>query len=157
MNDILRFLELQASFFKGPQGDYCRFIIDQGMEFLPQEPPPGTPYGTPKECYRNATALAGERGIFYVEGYALPPGLLPLPHAWATDREGTLIDNTWRPIGVAYWGVPIQKTYVRDVIKQTGYYSVISNHRIGTPIWKRSPIKWQQKLYRRKPLTQQAA
>ena len=51
---------------------------------------------TPKACFANVRSLVRSRPrMTYVEGYAMRPGIFPVPHAWAVGADGVAIDPTW--------------------------------------------------------------
>jgi hypothetical protein len=83
------------------------FLLQHGVWYLPVPFPAGIRKGRKKYCFRNAALLAIEQpqSFRYVEGYALYPGLRPMLHAWNIDKDGNLVDRTWKNCGTAYIGV----------------------------------------------------
>lgn len=78
------------------------FLLEHGQPYGPRiELPAGVEYGRAKDCYRNAfgQAFLPDSPYTYVEGYALTPGLIPVPHAWIVNERGEVIDPTWRDGG----------------------------------------------------------
>jgi hypothetical protein len=104
--------------YAGP-GDFLR---KHGVWYEPRPLPKRVLRGLPGNCYRNAQKLSRRRGYSYVEGYAVPDIGLPLPvhHAWNLDRNGDLIDNTWRDVGLAYFGVVFPLDIVNEAIRPQG-------------------------------------
>lgn len=85
------------------------FVVREGRDYLPQPLPPAYPSLSPRSCYFNALLMAIERGLPYIEGYAIAfRGGPVLSHAWNADALDRAIDTTWsgRGAGVAYLGVP---------------------------------------------------
>ena len=77
------------------------FVLEHGESFGPRiELPEGIEYGKAKECFGNAFGVAmNHRELTYAEGFAYTPGLLSVPHAWVVDKQGQVIDVTWRDGG----------------------------------------------------------
>lgn len=97
-----------------------RMVLDIGRGFTASAPmPEGQRLGRPKLCYWNAYELAlGEPSLTYVEGYAATArvGGVPIFHAWCCDRDGRVIDPTWRFVRNAeagYFGIPIKADFVK--------------------------------------------
>ncbi len=84
--------------------------------------------GKLKECFMNAYQLAtGHSGYTYVEGYATTEKVgIPLDHAWVVDKEGRVVDPTWKD-GNAYFGVPIKADYLLKTAVKTRVYGVLSH------------------------------
>lgn len=97
-----------------------------GRPWSPQPLPEGVPQGPERQCYENAGTLAiAHRDLLYVEGYAQPPGLPPIHHAWCVDTEGRVIDNTFRdPELSQYFGVPIRGDTLRNMVADTGRWGL---------------------------------
>src|SRR5688500_4268594 len=88
----LHFLEAMARMEHVPSV----IMRKMGRAWTPQPLPAGTPAGPKRQCYQNAGTLVVESpDLTYVEGYAQPPGLPPVHHAWCVDAEGRVIDNTF--------------------------------------------------------------
>jgi hypothetical protein len=85
------------------------FLLRHGAWQQPQPLASHIRPGAPRQCFGNALALGRLKGLRYVEGYAIPvldgKLLLPVHHGWNLDRDGNLIDSTWRSPGLAYLGV----------------------------------------------------
>lgn len=87
--------------------------------------------GQARDCFNNATAYAVVRDdVFYAEGYALEPELpLPVQHAWLVDREGKVIDPTWKDTrDHAYFGIAFNQDFVRDqLVQNSGNAGILVN------------------------------
>lgn len=115
-------------------------ILKNGRRFNPQALPKGYRRGTPKQCYANAYRLVdSDPDLTYVEGLALPDFVdIPIAHAWAVDKNGNVIDNTWKTPGVSYIGIPFTTDFLHEVASETGVYGIFgyeSRHilRDGVP------------------------
>jgi len=78
-------------------------VLEYGRWYEPGVLPSQVSRGTPQECHKNATLLTVEGdSLICCEGYALfTNASAPRLHAWVTDGEGRVIDNTWPQSGVA--------------------------------------------------------
>jgi hypothetical protein len=91
--------------------------------------------GEPGNCFGNATELVRDDfGLVYVEGWVILHGIM-IHHAWVVE-EGTrgVIDPTLNPDLFRgpddygpYFGVPISRKYLRDALRDTGYYGIFSH------------------------------
>jgi hypothetical protein len=92
-------------------------------------------YRALKSCYRNAALLAmrhqGELEL--VKGYAKDGFGLWVGHWWCADREGGVVDPSWKNEGVTYVGVEVVdvKAYVARSIESGGWEREI--HAIAPP------------------------
>lgn len=111
----LHFLEAMARMQHVPSV----FMLKMGRAWTPQPLPAWVPPGPKRQCYQNAGNLAIENiGLTYVEGYAQPPGLPPVHHAWCVDSEGRVIDNTFDdPEDAQYYGVPLTPQTLRELVE----------------------------------------
>ena len=61
------------------------------------------------QCFTNAfwQVITDSKTWRYAEGYAISGRgiLVPVHHAWLLDEQGRVVDPTWEPPGVAYFGV----------------------------------------------------
>lgn len=112
---------------------FDEFVLKYGKPMSPS--PTQTLRGLPKSCYYNCQELIAqekEKGLIYVEGYAIPSGLgvpIPLFHAWLINDKGEVIEPTWKQPGVEYWGVPLKIEWVKSIIevrRQNGHSNVLS-------------------------------
>lgn len=73
----------------------------------------------PKLCYSNAQAIAVECPEFtYVEGFAISANvMLPLEHAWVM-KDGYAIEPTWSEPGIAYFGIPFNRDWWLQFIRE---------------------------------------
>lgn len=95
------------------------FLLRHGRHWTPAPLPARYPIGFVRECFRNATLLAMHfRNLTYCEGYAC--SVLPVAHAWCIDREGRVVDNTWRNSGAEYFGVAFRFEFLRRHLQDRG-------------------------------------
>jgi len=140
MEEIIKYLEIETSIFNTGHNNFAyrsigEFILKNGICYS-QISKKKYPKGATKQCFRNAYKLAErDDGLTYVEGYALTSNIpIPLMHAWVVDKDGAVIDNTWRPVGVEYFGVPFDIQYVNKIIFEREKYGVIDCWEIGWPL-----------------------
>lgn len=95
------------------------FTLKMGRAWPAQPLPAWVAPGPKRQCYQNAGTLAIENvGLTYVEGYAQPPGLPPVHHAWCLDTQGRVIDNTFTdPEDSQYFGVPLTAETLRQLVE----------------------------------------
>ncbi len=83
--------------------------------------------GKDGQCYTNAYhTVVSNSGFTYVEGYATFTGI-PLEHAWVLDREGRVIDPTWKSPGEEYYGIEFDIPFVNQIIYEKGTYGVLDS------------------------------
>jgi hypothetical protein len=100
-----------------------QFILDFGWWYEPAPLPEGISRAAPNECYKNALELAEAiDGLIYVEGVVVGDGGLLVPHAWATDDKGHVLDPTLEPLGLAYAGVPLITSFVAGRASDYGFH-----------------------------------
>lgn len=111
----LEFLEAMARMGHVPSV----FTLKMGRAWPAQPLPAWAPLGPKRQCYQNAGTLAIENpGLTYVEGYAQPPGLPPVHHAWCVDADGRVVDNTFTdPEDSQYYGIPIRPETLRELVE----------------------------------------
>jgi predicted ABC-type ATPase len=99
-----------------------------GKFYTPKELPKKYKLGKPKLCYMNAYYLASAHDeLQYVEGLAIPDFAdIPIEHAWCVDKNGNVVDNTWKPAGNVYYGVPFEDEFISSVLVETGMFGVIT-------------------------------
>jgi hypothetical protein len=92
-------------------------------------------YRARQGCVRNAWCLATDRDdLMLVKGYAKPSGLeVWLGHWWCVDRDGFVVDPTWRNKGSAYVGVETVDLIVvsRQFVDQ-GFFD-LGVHEVAPP------------------------
>ena len=94
--------------------------------------PDGLGYGEVKNCYGNSVTIAltdDEQRYTYTEGYAYRQGVIPVQHAWLTDRDGSVYDPTWKPRDdsneAVYLGIRFSHTFMLDWLKRTNYFPAV--------------------------------
>jgi hypothetical protein len=103
--------------------------------------PKGVRRGKPKHCYGNAFRLMLDRpDLTYCEG--IGSNFIQTMHAWCVDRDGRVIDPTWKPdplLGTSpeYFGIRLRRAWViRTTIERRQYG--IHEFLLGT-----SPDEWR--------------
>lgn len=103
--EMIRNLKLK----EGPLPDSIKyagmedFLLRHGKWYEPK--PWQGRKGAPKCCFANSLLHSVQRPILrYVEGIAMNVIGFPTHHGWNTDGTHAL-DSTWRPDGLAYFGV----------------------------------------------------
>ncbi|KWA83942.1 hypothetical protein WL29_21485 [Burkholderia ubonensis] len=106
------------------------FILKLGRDWFPQALPADVPRGPQRQCYENAgTLVLRQPELSYVEGYACPPGLIPVHHAWCVDAHGRVIDNTLSdPANSLYFGVPFTRDLLWETISDTKHWGLLAEH-----------------------------
>jgi hypothetical protein len=106
-----------------------KFVLQFGRYFPGSPRPPGIVRGHLHECYINAATLALKEGSVarYAEGYAYKCDLQsPFLHAWCI-AGGLVVDNTLpSPEEFDYFGVVIPTEILRENLRETGTYGVIT-------------------------------
>jgi hypothetical protein len=97
-------------------GDFY-LLLGRSWKAAGHRPPKYRP-GAKKQCYRNAFNLAQDYGLTYCEGFAYPPGLIPVHHAWCVDDSGHVIDPTWDNADSEYFGIALRLDYVLSYLEK---------------------------------------
>jgi hypothetical protein len=108
------------------------FVLREGRFFTPRPQPGDVRCGAAGEPFLNSLMNATTKQLPYVEGYAVTESSsTPVLHAWNSCGDGSVVDTTWHPFGVAYLGVVIPNALV--------YASTDEEGRIGSSIdnWRR--------------------
>jgi len=105
-------------------------VKNYGNVYKPQELPDIYTKEEDKRCFVNAYRLAQENeNLTYVEGFAFPDFIdIPIQHAWCVDKQGNVIDNTWKKAGTAYIGIPFNEHYMMLIMAKTGVYGMLGHH-----------------------------
>ena len=121
------------------------FVLREGCFFTPGPRPADSRRGAGEEPFLNSLMNAAAQQLAYVEGYAVQESLsVPVLHAWNSDSQSLVIDTTWDPPGVAYFGVVIPRTLVFAASDHEGRIgSSIDNWRQDWPLLQRS---WNKTL-----------
>jgi hypothetical protein len=113
------------------------FILKNGRSFEYAALPRGVRMGRPRECFRNAAALALRKPdmYMYVEGYAVNRWMTmhTVAHAWCIGVDNLVVDPTWDE-GTDYFGVPFRHDYLRRVLKARRDYGLIDNGEMDFPL-----------------------
>ena len=75
-------------------------------------------------CFRNAAILVQrDPSLCYCEGVAGPIVSDLVPHAWAVDQNGRVIDPTWcrRHEGKRYFGIPLTTEWIFETARESGH------------------------------------
>ncbi len=104
------------------------FLPKLGRAWRPAKLPRTVPRGQVKLCYMNAGQLALEsKDLTYVEGYACPPGLIPVHHGWCVTPSGEVVDPTFEDAEASqYYGVALSKRFVRQACEDSGVWGIFA-------------------------------
>lgn len=99
--------------------DMYGWIYREGRSYTPAPRPAGIKRGIPKWCFDNAIEVYNLHGLQYVEGFAISANItgMPIHHAWNVTDDGTVVDVTWHPVGLEYYGIAVDledENYDRD-------------------------------------------
>lgn len=102
---------------------------------------------TAKQCFANSQAelMDNPDKFTYVEGIAIQPSIgLPIHHGWLVDKEGKVLDLTWKePESAIYLGVPFDYKFVLDnMIKSKSYSSLFIGNNFKPTILGKKPEEY---------------
>lgn len=118
------------------QDDYVRYVAAYGQEYKAAPLPNDVKLGVPNECYKNASLLVIENeDMTYAEGFAYPSPKkdIPVLHAWAVKKDGTIVDNTFRhqlgldPMKVRYFGIQYDRSKYLTYLYKARLYGVLGS------------------------------
>jgi hypothetical protein len=115
-------------------------VLRYGRSFRPQQKPRHVHLCLEGTCFVNAFILSHRPHLTYCEGFALDGSGLLVHHAWACDRKGRVIDNTWERPGLEYFGVPFTRKFLYDVCRERDVLAAVfqwRNDGIGNEDWLR--------------------
>lgn len=111
-----------------PQHHIHGFVLEHGRAFTAQKLPNWCERGIPKECFSNATHLAMETGLTYVEGFMLRDGLpIPIHHGWCVDGDLVIDPTIDKPQECEYYGIPIDADFLMLHTTTSGIYGLLDN------------------------------
>ena len=124
------------------------FVLRNGRAFIPDVLPKEHQHGKLRECFMNAAtlALAYPNEYTYVEGYALAKGIpFPVHHAWVVTKGGVVVDNTWKPVGTAYYGVEFKATFLAKRLLAQETYGLLDDWPNKWPLLRGifKPKEWE--------------
>lgn len=156
MDTIKSYLAMNAALENQGRG-MCAFVLSHGREWTPAPLQERSPIkrGIQKQCFANSQAILVkllrkglEEEYTYVEGYATSGDLgftFPMHHAWLADRDGRVIDVTWKkPEDSVYFGVPFRSEYIFNMIEKTSQYHSLIDHFPSRWELLRDPAKAQE-------------
>lgn len=121
---ITSWLEAQAERGHVPS----KVLLAEGCPFVGAALPKRFRQGPQKQCYGNAGNMASRHPstMAYVEGYAMVPGLFPMPHAWCLDKAtGLVVDSTWdNPESCHYMGIIVDTKFMLKIVRETGVWGL---------------------------------
>jgi hypothetical protein len=123
--------EIAAQLPKSKRLKYNEFslVLQFGREFIPAPKPVMIRWGKEKDCYWNALQVMEKHGLTYCEGFAICDASWgTVRHAWCVDDSGSVVDNTWRKPGLAYFGIPFTARFVYKTVGAQGRTSVLENN-----------------------------
>ncbi len=106
-------------------------VLELGRFYQPPDDetlPMGCEIGVARECFSNAfkeAQVSEDNQLVYTEGIAMTDIMFPTNHAWLTTKDGRVVDPTWLDKGVAYYGIPMDTSWVTKQILKNGYYGVL--------------------------------
>ena len=127
-----------------PYSSFEEFVLKYGQSYRSQPLPSRYKSGQPKMCFANSLRMAERhRTLTYVEGYRHVPfarDLPPVQHAWCVDESGKVHDRTlgYDPES-EFFGVPFKLSYVWEMLKLTGQYSILEQTAHGVPVFYAEP------------------
>lgn len=133
---ISRYLQQMDTLVRGANQGYpfkhtlYSLVRDHGVQFDPKPRPGHLRKRHDRMCFRNAIEYVAEHpDCTYVEGIAIASYDLPFAttHGWVRQPDGTMLDLTWEPVGVEYFGIPFKWSYVARVMLDTGMYGILDN------------------------------
>lgn len=126
---------------------YAQVIAEHGRFFQVAEEQPQTLIK--KQCFFNAFTMVkddqweSEEPVIYCEGYAVASAnvVFPLEHAWVINTKGEVLDPTWSPPGVIYFGIPFRYDWLLETLRGKSYYGLLDLHS-----WPTDPAEFIQQL-----------
>lgn len=90
------------------------YVYENGRSFTAAPLPTEIKQGMIKMCFDNSVSVFKRHGLTYVEGYAILSKItgMPIHHAWNVTPDGTVVDSTWVPEGLEYYGIEVENEMV---------------------------------------------
>lgn len=106
---------------------------------------------TKRMCFRNAAylALKPNSRLIYCEGYA-HTGAIPVLHAWLVDSQGQTIDPTWGLDGLEYFGVAVNREFLRQKLFESEHYGLLDCPSLKWPLLTCHPREWRHEIMDKK-------
>lgn len=93
-----------------PNQSLYRMVYGRGQGYKAAALPPEIEQRDLGWCFDNSLEVWEEHGLAYVEGFAISHNVtgLPIHHAWNITDDGHVVDSTWVPAGLEYYGVEVE-------------------------------------------------
>lgn len=116
------------------EGGIAQLCLERGRVWGSRDVRGDVQRGAMKHCFKNAGNLwLEDESLTYVEGYACTSKVgLAVHHAWTVDASGMVVDPTWAN-GVAYCGVPVKRSALREILSTSRRWGVFANTK--APDW----------------------
>lgn len=126
-------------------GSTAEFLLYHGRQW-PTKPGNGVEMGAPQQCFKNAAVLAMVQSdeYIYCEGYAVG-FMLPVEHAWLIDKEGFVVDPTWKD-GTDYFGIAFKLSYLTKALMKQKEYGLINAWRDKWPLLRTKEHLWKHEI-----------
>lgn len=123
-DDLIAYLRFVDSQWPGKSIESIVLKYGQAFPVIPK--PRDIRKQADRACFKNAYYLAQERGWKYCEGFAISPNVsFPIQHAWAANEDGFAVDSTWRPEGLAYYGVLLDHQMVDEILLDSRTFGIL--------------------------------
>lgn len=121
------------------------FVLKHGRGFKADKLKRPPNLCTPRACFKNATKLALNEGLIYVEGYAW--GVIPTEHAWCVDAGGVVHDNTWpESYRWKYFGIAFLTDYLYQATDSSGVFGLIGQGHQAVALLRKPPRLWKHPI-----------